>query len=37
MKLLDLNGSWVMTDLDSGRNLAASVLGTVAATLLNTR
>ena len=34
MKLLDLNGSWVMTDLDSGRGLAASVPGTVAATLL---
>jgi beta-mannosidase len=34
MKLLDLNGSWVMTNLNSGRGLAASVPGTVAATLL---
>jgi hypothetical protein len=33
MKLLDLSGSWTMTDLDSGRSLAASVPGTVAATL----
>jgi hypothetical protein len=29
MKLLDLNGSWTMTDLGSGRSLAASVPGTV--------
>ena len=34
MKLLDLTGSWIMTDLDSGRSLAASVPGTVTATLL---
>jgi beta-mannosidase len=34
MKLLDLSGSWTMTDLDRGRSLAAGVPGTVAATLL---
>jgi beta-mannosidase len=34
MKLLDLNGSWTMTDLHSGRSVAARVPGTVAATLL---
>jgi beta-mannosidase len=34
MKLLDLNGSWTMTDLDSGRTLPAHVPGTVAATLI---
>jgi beta-mannosidase len=37
LKLLDLNGSWTMTDLGSGRSLAASVPGTVAATLLEHR
>lgn len=37
MKLLDLNGSWAMTDLDSGRSLAARVPGTVAAILLEHR
>jgi glycosyl hydrolase family 2 len=34
MKLLDLNGSWAMTDLGSERSLTASVPGTVAATLV---
>ena len=34
MKLLDLNGSWTMTDLHSGRSLPAHVPGTVAETLL---
>jgi beta-mannosidase len=34
MKLLDLNGSWTMTDSGSGRTLAARVPGTVASTLL---
>jgi hypothetical protein len=34
VKLLDLSGSWIMTDLGSGRSLAASVPDTVAATLL---
>src|ERR1700679_3528060 len=34
MKLLDLNGSWTMTDLSSGRSLPARVPGTVAETLL---
>jgi beta-mannosidase len=35
MKFLDLNGSWTMTDLHSGRSLPARVPGTVAATLLD--
>jgi beta-mannosidase len=34
MKLVDLNGFWTMTDLDSGRRFSARVPGTVAATLL---
>jgi beta-mannosidase len=34
MKLVDLNGSWTMTDLHSGQRLPARVPGTVAATLL---